>query len=136
MNLLPADYVLAGLTIVLAVTGLFRGFSGTLAFLLASSAAVATGSFGWPFSAGLTEEIWMRAAGVLVAVLLIFGLVRMIIRKLVNGLLAQPSDALFGALIGACVGVLIAVGWAWSGFHLEYSNIATQIAAEMSNRGN
>ena len=136
MNLLPADYVLAGLAIILTVTGLFRGFSGTLAFLLASSAAAVAGSFGWPFSAGLTDVLWMRASGVLGVVLLVFGFVRMIVRKLVNGLLAQPSDALFGALVGACIGVLIAVGWAWSGFHLEYSNIATQIAAEMSNREN
>lgn len=131
MTMLPGDYVLGGIALVLAVTGLFRGFSGTLAFLLAVAAAVVTGLFGWPFSQQFTEVVWMRGAGVLVAVLLAFGIVRIIVRKLVNGLLAQPSDALFGALIGACVGALVAVGWAFSGFHLEYSSIATSLAAQL-----
>ena len=63
----PADYALCGITIVMAVLGLFRGFSGTLAFVLGAIAAVFTAMFGWPFSATLTETMWMRGAGVLVA---------------------------------------------------------------------
>ena len=39
---LPADYVLCGLTVVMAVLGLFRGFSGTLGFALAALAATLT----------------------------------------------------------------------------------------------
>ena len=42
MNLLPADYALGGLAIALAVLGLFRGLSGTLAFLMATLAASAS----------------------------------------------------------------------------------------------
>jgi len=128
-ELQPADYVLLGGALVLTVTGLFRGFSGTLAFVLAAGAAGAIGFFGWPYSATFTEVMWMRGAGVLVAVLLGFGIVRMIVRKLVNGLLAQPSDALFGALVGASLAALLALAWAWSGFHLEYSTIATWLSA-------
>lgn len=127
-DLLPADYVLLGGALVLTVTGLFRGFSGTLAFVLAAGAAGAVGYFGWMYSAALTQVLWMRVAGVLVAVLLGFGLVRLIVRKLVNGLLAQPSDALFGALIGLALAVAIAAAWALSGYHLEHSAIATWLA--------
>ena len=61
--------------------------------------------------------------------LLVFGLVRIVVKKLVNGLLSQPSDALFGMLTGAVFGLLILVAWAYSGFHLEYSNLATEVAA-------
>lgn len=121
----PADYILCGITVVMTVLGLFRGFSGTLAFVLAAIAAVFTAMFGWPYSATLTPVMWMRGAGVLVATLLAFGFVRLVVKKLVNGLLAQPSDALLGALTGASLGVLLLVGWALSGMYLEYSNLAT-----------
>lgn len=128
MQLLPADYVLCGITLVMAVTGLFRGFSGTLAFMLATVAAAGAGFLGWPYSASFTPVLWMRGAGTLVGVLLVFGLVRLIVKKLVGGLLAQPSDALFGAVIGSLIGVLLLVIWSYTGFHIEYSNLAQEIA--------
>lgn len=128
MQLLPADYVLCGLTLVMAVTGLFRGFSGTLAFVLASVSAVFAGCLGWPYSESFTPVLWMRGAGTLVGTLLVFGFVRLVVKKLVNGLLAQPSDALFGAVVGALVGVLLLVLWAYTGFHVEYSRLAQEIA--------
>lgn len=129
MEFLPADYVLGGIAVVMAVLGLFRGFSGTLAFFVAGAAAAAVAALGWPFSASFTEVMWQRVAGVLVATLLGFGLVRLIVKRLVNGLLAQPTDAIFGFVIGAAFGAALLVGWAYSGFHLEYSNLATQVAA-------
>ena len=67
MEFLPADYVLGGITVVMAVLGLFRGFSGTLAFFVAGAAAAAVAALGWPFSASFTEVMWQRVAGVLVA---------------------------------------------------------------------
>ena len=123
---LPADYALCGLTIVMAVLGLFRGFSGTLGFVLGAIAALFTASFGWTYSASLTTVAWQRGAGVLVATLLAFGLVRLMVKKLVNGLLAQPSDAIFGLLVGAALGVLLLVAWAYSGAYLEYSTLAKE----------
>ena len=128
MELLPADYVVGGIVVVTAVLGLFRGFSGTLAFFIACAAAAVTGAFGWPYSASFTPVAWMRAAGTLVAVLLAFGIVRLIVKRLVNGLLAQPTDAIFGFLVGAAFGAAVLIGWAYSGFHLEYSNLATEVA--------
>ena len=128
-NFLPADYALCGLTVVMAVLGLFRGFSGTLAFVLAVLAAAFAGSFGWTYSASVTAVAWRRAAGTLVAALLVFGLVRLIVKRLVNGLLAQPSDALFGFLIGAALGVLLLAVWAYSGAYLEYSTLAKEASA-------
>ena len=113
----------------MAVLGLFRGLSGTLAFLTGALAAGLAGSFGWSYSATLTCVTWQRGAGVLVAVLLVFGIVRLIVRKLVNGLLAQPSDALFGLLAGVAFGVLLLVIWAYSGVYLEYSVLASEVSA-------
>ena len=128
-NFLPADYVLCGLTIVMAVLGLFRGFSGTLGFVLGAIVAAFTASFGWTYSESFTPVAWQRGAGVLVATLLAFGLVRMIVKRLVNGLLAQPSDAIFGLLIGAVLGGLLLTVWAYSGAYLEYSYLAQGVAA-------
>ena len=129
MQLLPADYVLGGVTVAMAVLGLFRGFSGTLAFFIAVAVAVLAATFGWPYSASFTPVVWMRAAGTLVGTLLVFGIVRLLVKKLVNGLLSQPSDAIFGFLIGVAFGGLLLLGWVLSGFHLEYSALATELAA-------
>lgn len=128
MELLPADYVLGGLTVVMAVLGLFRGLSGTLAFFVACACASGVAVLGWPLSAGYTAVTWMRAAGVAVATLVVFGLVRLIVKKFVNGLLSQPSDALFGFVVGAAFGAAALAGWACSGYHLEYSNLAAKAA--------
>lgn len=127
-NFQVADWLLAGIAVVMAVLGLFRGLSGTLAFMLAALAAVLAGNFGWLYSADFTEVVWQRAAGTLVAVLLVFGLVRLIVKKIVNGLLAQPSDAILGFLVGALFGVVLVFGWAWSGMYLEYSWLAGEVA--------
>lgn len=115
----------------MAMLGLFRGVSGTLAFFVAAACAVMTASFGWPFSESLTPVLWQRGVGTLVATLICFGIVRCIVRKLVNGLLAQPTDAILGCLLGAAMGSLVIVGWAQSGYHLEYSNLATRVAEAM-----
>ena len=128
-NFLPADYVICGITIVMAVLGLFRGFSGTLGFVLGAVAAAFAASFGWVYSASVTTVAWQRGAGVLVATLLVFGIVRLVVKKLVNGLLAQPSDAIFGLLIGVALGVLVLAAWAYSGAYLEYSFLAKEAAA-------
>ena len=125
----PADYAICGITIVMAVLGLFRGFSGTLGFVLGAVAAAFAASFGWTYSASFTDVAWQRGAGVLVVTLLAFGIVRLIVKKLVNGLLAQPSDAIFGFLIGVALGVLILVAWAYSGAGLEYSTLAKEASA-------
>ena len=128
MQLLPADYVFLGITAVVAITGLFRGLSGSLAFVLATAAAVVAATFGWPYSATLTSEPWLRGLGLLVAALVVFGVVRLVVRKLVNGLLAQPADAIFGFLLGVLLGALALAGWAKSGFHVECSNLAKMAA--------
>lgn len=125
----PADYVLCGLTIVMAVLGLFRGFSGTLGFVAASAAAVFAALFGWTYSASLTSVAWQRGAGVLVATLLVFGLVRLVVKKFVNGLLAQPTDAIFGCLLGIAIGALLLLAWAHAGAYLEYSHLAREASA-------
>ena len=128
-SFLPADYALCGIAVVMSVLGLFRGFSGTLGFVLGAIAAAFAASFGWPYSASFTDVAWQRGAGVLVTTLLVFGIVRLIVKKLVNGLLAQPSDAIFGFLTGAALGVLILAAWAYSGAYLEYSFLAKEAAA-------
>ena len=128
IELQPADYALCGLTLVMSVTGLFRGFSGTLAFAVASAAAAAAGSLCWAWSATAMDATWQRAAAVLVASLLAFGIVRLVTKKLVNGILAQPTDAILGALVGAALGAAMVAGWAWSGLYTEHSALARAVS--------
>ncbi len=128
MQLLFADYLLIGLATVMAITGLFRGFSGTIAFFIAVVAGVTSGIISWTYAVDYTNETWIRALVTLAIALIAFGLIRIIVRKLVNGLLAQPSDAIFGFLIGVLFGAAIIVGWAASDVYLEHSNLASEVA--------
>jgi len=128
MTLQTADYVLCGLAIAAAVTGLFRGFSGTLAFALASAAAAAAGSFGWASSAEMSYSVWIRAGGVLVVALLVFGIVRYVIKKIVNKLLSQPADALLGAIAGVAICLAAVMALACLGLFHEYSAIIRAVA--------
>lgn len=128
MELLPADYVLCALMLIASVLGMFRGFSGTLAFIVALAAGGSSAFAAWRYSLQFSAEAWIRAAATLVSSLLVFGIVRIIVKKSVNGLLAQPADALFGLVAGVASGAMAAALWAWSGMFLEYSAIATAIA--------
>lgn len=131
----PADYALCSVAVIMSVTGLFRGFSGSLAFLAAVAASVATVVFAWPRSGLMTDVMWMRVGGVLVLTLVVFGIVRIIVKKTVNGLLAQPTDALMGFLIGAASALLILAAWAFSGVYLEYSTLATRLSRVITAYG-
>ena len=131
MQLLPADYALVAATAAMSIVGLFRGLSGTIAFVLASAVASLVASFGWAWSASLTDVAWQRGCGVMVATLVAFGVVRACVKRLVHGLLAQPSDAVFGMLAGAALGALAVVAWAWSGLYPEYSSLVQKVAAHV-----
>lgn len=90
--------------------GLIRGLSGALAFVVALSSGAATGVYGWALVAARVMEPALRVFWVIVAVLIVFALTRWIVKKLVGGILTQPSDSIFGvALALLCIAALLAV---------------------------
>ena len=111
MQLATVDYIVLGVTLVGAVLGLFGGFSGALAFLAGVGAASASVRFGWDALAARISTQWMLALAALAMALVAFGIARLIVKKTVNKLLAQPADAIFGALTAAVAafGVSVAV---------------------------
>ena len=111
MQLATADYVILGATLVGAIFGLFGGFSGALAFLAGVGAASAAVRFGWDALASRIATPWLLALAALGVALVAFGIARLIVKKTVNKLLAQPADAIFGALTAAVAafGVSVAV---------------------------
>lgn len=113
MELTGADYVVLAVTLGGAVIGLFIGFSGALAFLCGAAASAAAGTFAFPLLAAEIANVWARGAVVGLGGLLVFGLVRLIVRKLVHGLVAQPGDAIFGSLTAAAssFAMVLAVVW-------------------------
>ena len=131
MQFLPADYAIGAIAVVLAVLGLLRGLSGSLAFVAASAVALFAGSFGWELSAAFTAVTWQRVIAVLVATLLVFALVRIVVRRLVNGMLDQPADAIFGLLAGLGVAAFLVLAWARSGLYAEYSRLVQEVAAHV-----
>lgn len=95
---------------MLLVLGLVRGLSGALAFVVALSASAATGVYGWTFVAARVMEPALRIFWVIVAVLIVYALTRWMVKKLVGGLLTQPSDSIFGVVLALlCTAALLAV---------------------------
>jgi hypothetical protein len=108
MTLAAPDYAIIASSVAVATVGAFGGFSGSLAFLLASVAGGFAGKTGWTLIADYIPATWGRAVAVLALGLVVFGIVRLVVRKLVAGLLAQPADAIFGFLTGALTGFALA----------------------------
>ena len=101
------DYALCGAAALFAVLGLFRGFSGVFAFLVASVATAFASVWLWPHVAALSGMMWLRVIIAVFAGVVVFGVVRILVKKVVNGLLAQPVDAFAGLSIGILCGVLM-----------------------------
>ena len=105
-----ADYALCGAAALFVGLGLFRGFSGVFAFLVASVATAFASVRIWPRVEVLTDIVWLRVGLAVFAGVVVFGVVRIIVKKVVNGLLAQPVDAIAGFAIGAlCGGMMLLV---------------------------
>ncbi len=115
MELHIADYVLIGLASSMVVLGIFRGFSGTLAFFLSVAAASTAATFGWKLSAEYIALVWVRVAAVSAAALVVFGIVRILVAKTVYLLLAQPADAILGAVAGAACFLFLVYAWTYVG---------------------
>jgi len=109
MQFYTADYVLGAVTIVAAILGLFGGFSGALGFCAGVVAAGVAVKFGWPVATGHIATQWGAALAMLAAALLVFGIARAIVKRIVKGLLAQPADAIFGFLVAAATGAGLAL---------------------------
>lgn len=114
MTLGTSDYTMLGVSIAAAILGSFGGFSGALAFLAGICAAVLALRFGWPLLDANIKTPWLLAVAALSAALVVFGLARFIVKKTVNHLLAQPADAIFGALTAAVAGFAAALAAAYA----------------------
>ena len=131
MQIQAADYVLAGIVVVLALLGLFRGFSGAFAFLVASAATAALSVYGWPAMPHISQTMWVRAAVMVVADILLFGLVRIAVKKVVNGLLAQPVDAIAGCIVGLVCGAMVVLAASYFPFVRERSAVAREVSVHV-----
>ena len=129
--MLPGDWALGALTLTFAVTGIFRGFSGALSFVAAGATSTVAAMFFWGYLTRWEMPVWAHGAITLALSLVVFGIVRALVKKMVNGLLAQPADSIFGFLLGLLMGALIILVWAVSGVGHEYSNIVREVAGHV-----
>lgn len=112
MELSAPVWIDLGGALIGAVIGLFIGFSGALAFLFGTAAAVGAAYFSWEMAADFVSQTPLRALAVGLLALVVFGAVRWVVRKCVHGIVAQPGDSIFGALLcGGTIFVLVEYGW-------------------------
>jgi uncharacterized membrane protein required for colicin V production len=131
MALGSSDYIMLGVSLAAAILGMFGGFSGALAFLAGVGAAVAALRFGWDSLACRIETPWVLALAALACALVFFGIARLIVKKTVKNLLAQPADAIFGAMIAAVSGFAIAVAAAYALEHLLGIAVSSSLLTEV-----
>ncbi|MBO7206295.1 MAG: hypothetical protein J6W10_01635 [Kiritimatiellae bacterium] len=55
----------------------------------------------------MIEQVSVRYLVLIVGLLLIFGLIRVVVKKVVNGLLSQPADSFFGLLISVAASLML-----------------------------
>ena len=113
MELYPADYVILAAFLGSAAIGLFVGFSGALAFLVAGIGALTAGYFSYAPLTGFCPNAYLSGTLSFVASLLAFGICRYLVRKLVHFLLAQPADAVLGACISGVSASVLSIGVCW-----------------------
>lgn len=131
MALGSSDYIIIGISLAAAVLGMFGGFSGALAFLAGVGSAVAALRFGWDFLASRIQTPWVLALAALLCALVVFGIARLIVKKFVKNLLAQPADAIFGALIAAVAGFAAAIAGAYAFEHVLDMPVDSVLLAEV-----
>jgi uncharacterized membrane protein required for colicin V production len=127
-KLLILDWLFIAIALIFSITGAFRGLSGTIAFVAAFSVSLASYYYFWPLSSEYFDSVPVRILVVMAVLLIVFGIVRLILKKTINVLISQPSDSIFGFLTGFALAFAILFVWVRSNLYLEFSYIATQLA--------
>ena len=127
MELQVADYVILGLVVVMAVLGLFRGFSGIFAFVAGFAVSAAVTALGWWSFLRAVESVWARGVAAVVLFIVAFAIVRFLVKYIVGKLLTQPSDAIFGVCFGIFCGALLVWTAAGNPDLRSYSRIASAV---------
>ena len=115
MNLAPCDYVILAMAAGGAVTGIFIGISGALAFLAGTAVSAGAARLGWPITAEYLESGIARAAATTLLSLVAFWIARTLVRRTVKVAVEQPGDAILGALAAALSGFALGLALIWLG---------------------
>lgn len=127
-SLTIADYVILALSCFFVILGLFRGASGLFSLVSASVISFASGVFLWERISAMSIPPWAHVVAVLLAGLVVFGIVRIVVKKTVNCLLAQPADSIFGLLLGLTTSALLIYIVATVPLAHDYSVISREMA--------
>lgn len=135
MQLLPADYVLLGLTVLLMALGLWRGVSETFAMLAGGSLAAASVFFGWGGFLGEISPTWVAIVISVAFFILVFGCVRAVVKFVIGKLLSQPADSIFGVCLGLFCGLALLWGASRRPMLRDWSNLAQYVAVTFQSAG-
>lgn len=114
LDLTIVDWLLLGVVGFFAVTGLFRGMSGELASTVGLALAIPAGYFFHPLGMNLAKTLelaagvswWVAVVLDFTCALLVFGIVRKLVKRFVSFLVGQPTDAVLGLLSGVFKGAV------------------------------
>ncbi len=105
--LTPLDYIFLALSCFFMLLGVVRGASGIFAFLVGIVISAAAVIFFWPTLESVIAQQPVRYLVACVGALLFFGGVRVIVRKVLNDILDQPADMIFGLVSGVVIAILM-----------------------------
>ncbi|MCR5413945.1 MAG: CvpA family protein [Kiritimatiellae bacterium] len=128
------DCILGGLCAAMAILGLIRGFSGIFAFLCGTATGAAAVVWAWPTLLGGFDQVWVKALLATAAFIVIFGIVRMVVKAIAAKLLDTPADRLFGVCFGLLCGALLLWAASMNPEVRERSRIAREVHVHVGGR--
>ena len=131
MELLPADWVFACVALAFAVGGAVVGFSGAVSMAGGLVSAAFSSVPVWRLAAAHIESPWGAGFATFAACMAVFALVRVVLKKTIHVMLAQPADSLLGAALGCVLAAAIFFAWMKTGIGVEYSALAIRLSGHV-----
>ena len=121
MQLQVADYIYLVAAAFFVIAGLFRGLSGFFAFVAALVASAAL----WPVICLKFGDVFLRSAVTAVGAILVFGIVRFVVKFVLRKIISQPSDSIVGMVFALALSAAFLYVASSSPIVREYSSLAS-----------
>lgn len=128
MQLQVADYIYLVAAAFFVIAGLFRGLSGFFAFVAALVASAALSFYFWPVICLKFGDVFLRSAVTAVGAILVFGIVRFVVKFVLRKIISQPSDSIVGMVFALVLSAAFLYVASSSPIVREYSSLASYLS--------
>ena len=133
MQLQVADYVFLLAATLFVIAGLFRGLSGFFAFVAALVASTVVSISLWPLICLSFADVFVRGAVAAVGAIIVFGIVRFLVKFILRKIISQPSDSIVGMVFALLLSVALLYVASASAIVREHSALSTLLSHHLGH---